>query len=404
MDILVKQVNVFDGNHAELKKHQNMVIRDGLIQEITGNEISEERFGVILDGKGKTAIPGLVDSHVHFGVIFPAEKCAETDYAVALSAKMASEVLHRGFTTVRDAGGVTNGLKTALDQGVLEGPRIFSSGAAISQTSGHGDSSFAHAKRAYQYDAPAFSVLADGPSEVIRAVREQLYRGAAQIKIMAGGGFSSLHDPISSLQYSEQEMRAAVETASDFGTYVMAHVYTPEAMLRALNAGVKSLEHGHLINREVAEAIADKGVFLMPGPQANKPGLPIPKEARALLENESLASELITQYHIKILFGTDLMITGPDTKPQQSIDLSIYKKRFGSFNGLRAATGYANEIIKDTTSQNPYPDGKIGVLEEGSYADLLLVDGNPVEDLDLLSNTDNIRVIMKNAEIYKNTL
>lgn len=405
MDILIQNVDVFDGNHSALKRHHNIVISGNIVREITGNEVSTERFEQIIDGGGRVAIPGLVDSHVHLGTVFPENEAI--DYAVAVSAAIAKDVLFKGFTTVRDAGGVTQGLKEVFDLNLLEGPRIYPSNACITQTCGHGDSNAAHTRRDIQYRVPCFSVLADGPDEVTRAVREQFYRGASQIKLMAGGGCSSEHDPIPTIQFTEAEMRAAVDAARDYGTYVMAHLYTKDAMLRAAKAGVRSFEHGHLMDDTVARVMADNGIFVTPTPQFGKPKKddnPFYEKGAFIREGEATATELINRYQLPILFGTDLMIWGPDVEPPESEDLKYYKKRFGSLNGLRAATGNANAIIRLTTYQNPYPNGKIGVLEEGSYADLLLVNGNPVEDLDILSDTNNIQLIMKNAVIFKNTL
>ena len=351
-------------------------------------------------------MPGMVDAHVHLGAFFPAT--SELDFAVVSSAAIAQKILMQGFTTVRDAGGVVQGLKKAFDQNLMPGPRIFPSNSFISQTCGHGDDDLAHSRRDVQYQMLTSSVLADGVDQVMRAVREQFYKGASQIKIMAGGGCSSQHDPIPTLQFTEAEMRAAVEVAGDYGTYVMAHLYTAPAMMRAAKAGVRSFEHAHMMDEEAARAIQAQGIFVAPMPQFNKTikGVParISKKGELVRSREATATELINRFHLKILFGTDLMIHDPAMMPQESVDLTYYEKRFGSMEGLRAATGNYYEISKLTTYQNPYPDGKVGVLEEGSYADVLLVDGDPTQSLSLLSDTDHIRLIMKDGIVYKNTL
>ena len=417
--ILIKHADIFDGKHRELQKNKNLVITDQLVTDIFDGEVSEERFEQVIDAKGKTAIPGLTDAHVHFGHTFIPG--AELDYDIVVSATVAKKLLYQGFTTVRDAGGVTGGIKKAIDQGVIEGPRIYPSNAHISQTCGHGDSKRAHELREIQYKIPTAGVLADGRDEVIRAVREQLFLGASQIKLMAGGGCASECDPVQTVQFTEDEMRAAVETASDYGTYVMAHLYTAESMKRAAKAGIKSFEHAHLLDEEVAKMAADQGIFITPMPQFSQKecelshigdlGRPreeweAPKKDKSKDLREALprATELIKKYNLKVLFGTDLMITWPFYDPRDSYDLTQYKKRFGSFEGLLAATGNVNDLIKLTTYQNPYPDGEIGVLKVGSYADLLLVDGNPVEDLDILADSNHLQFIMKDGKIYKNTL
>lgn len=408
MKKLIKNVNIFDGKKEYLKKDCYIVLTDNLVTEIGSGAVSEENFACIIDGQGKTAMPGMVDAHVHLGTIFP-EGVNESDYAVALSVAVCKEVLLSGFTTVRDAGSVAEGLKKAFDCGVLPGPRIYPCGAYISQTSGHGDGDPAHRNRDIQYRVPSYTALADGVPEVMRAVREQFYRGASHIKLMAGGGCMSNCDPIETVQFSPEEMKAAVDVAKDYGTYVMAHLYTPKAILRAVKAGVMSMEHAHLINEEAAKAVVDAGAFVAPMPQFNKyldilgPENMPPKD-EMVRRSEDTATEVLNKYDVKILFGTDLMITGPDYEAEQSIDLVYYKKRFGSYKGLLAATGNAHDVLSLTTYQNPYAAGKIGVLEEGSYADLLIVDGNPLDDLAVLSDRENLRVIMKDGKIIKNTL
>lgn len=274
MKTLIKRVRVFDGTASQLAGERQIVIQDNLVREITASQVSEEGFDQVIDGEGKTAMPGLVDAHVHLGCFFPSTN--QLDYAIAGSAAVAKKLLYQGITTVRDAGGVVQGLKRAFDERLLEGPRIFPSNSCITQTCGHGDDDLAHARRDIQFRTPSFSVLADGVDEMIRAVREQFYKGASQIKIMAGGGCSSEHDPIPTVQYSLGEMRAAVEAARDYGTYVMAHLYTAPSMMRAAKAGVKSFEHAHMMDEEAARAIQEKGIFVAPMPQFNKVNKKVP--------------------------------------------------------------------------------------------------------------------------------
>ena len=232
---------------------------------------------------------------------------------------------------------------------------------------------------------------------------------------------SSLCDPVETLQYSLEEMKAIVETAADYGTYVMAHLYTSGCIQRAVKAGVKSLEHAHAMDEETARMVSDAGAFVDPAPQfterevqwnhmgkySDYPVLQKKKEKRGgpnIKAQMEATTEYLNKYDIPILFGTDMMIMYPGYEPRQSLDFTEYKKRFGSFRGLLAATGNFHELVKLTTYQNPYPEGKIGVLEEGSYADLLLLDGNPAEDLDLLGDPSNIRLVMKDGVIYKNNI
>ena len=351
----------------------------------------------------------MTDAHVHMGCLF-AKGEFPVDYATVLTVAKCKDALMAGFTTFRDAGSVSEGLKLAFDEGVLPGPRIYPCGAYISQTCGHGDSEYAHTYRDIQYRHPSSTVLADGVPEIIRAVREQFYRGASHIKLMAGGGCMSACDPIETVQFTAEEMKAACDVAADYGTYVMAHLYTPKSILRALGAGVRSLEHAHLIDEEAAEQVAAAGAFLNPMPQFKKyedmlgvENMP-PKDEMVCCA-EATATEILNRHEdIRLLFGTDMMITGPDYQVEQSEDIRYYEKRFGTMRALRALTGTANEVFALTTYQNPYPKGKIGVLEAGSYADLLLVDGDPTKSVSVLADTDHLRLIMKGGTVYKNTL
>lgn len=419
MSVLVKNGNVFDGKNSELQKRVNIVIEKNLVKEIVGGDISEEKFDTVIDAEGKTVIPGLTDAHVHLsGGNDELWSVLRVDERSVRSVKFAKDMLLRGFTTVRDAGGIVYGLKKNIDNGYLEGPRILPSHGYISQTSGHGDSRTSRAEQRLTdgiYTSANLrstgNAIADGVDEVLRAVREQLFLGASQIKIMAGGGISSIYDPIQTVQFTLEEMKAAVNAAADYGTYVMAHLYTPQAMQRAAKAGVKSFEHATLMDDETARIIAENGIWVTAGPQFGREfdgDAVIPedmkKKAEFVRKGEAIATEVINKYNLPILFGTDSFGDPARVDILQLDDFRLYKKRFGSFKGIVAATGNVNEIIKLSTYQNPYPEGKIGVLEEGAFADLLIVDGNPVEDLDILADRNNIRLIMKDAAIYKNTL
>ncbi len=318
---------------------------------------------------------------------------------------------------------MTYGIKQGIDDGTIVGPRIYPSNAYISQTAGHGDLRLGRTEyritdgifASGQLGPNSRSYIADGPAEMLRAVREQLFLGASQIKIMAGGGCASQYDPIQTIQFTLEEMKAAVQAAADYGTYVMAHLYTNESMQRAAEAGVKSFEHGQRLDEETARIIRDKGIFIDPCPnfrphtaeQDKNPDFADPKRQKKgeyVRSGVAQQTELINKYSLNLLFGTDY-VEGLTCGIKQSQDLESYQERFGSFKGLYAATGAFNELVKLTTYQNPYPDGKIGVLEKGSYADLLVVDGNPVENLSLLSDPHkNIKLIMKDGVIYKNEI
>lgn len=425
---LIKNATVFDGTHSKVKEGCNIVIENNLVREITNDEVSEENVCEIFDAAGKFTMPGLTDAHVHLSHNTKEDiDTVRVDELAVRSTVIAKNMLLRGFTTVRDAGGITFGLKKNIDNGFLDGPRIFPSNAYISQTCGHGDTRGSAAARRLPngiYTSPSieqgFTAIADGVPEVLRAVREQLFLGASQIKLMAAGGISSKYDQLETIQFSFEEMKAAVDAAADYGTYVMAHLYTPKAMQRAVKAGVKSLEHTTLMDDETGKIIQDNGVWVMPGPQASRPlsefgigddieSLPAEQRERAkkmllVRKGNEICTQVINKYNLNIVFGTDSFGDPDFFEKKQNEDFTYFKKRFGSFKGLVAATGNVHELIKLSTFRKPYPQGKIGVLEEGSFADILIVDGNPAEDLSVLADVNNIKFIMKNAKVYKNLL
>ena len=409
MRTAIKNVNVFDGINEALLKGVSVIIQDNKIEDIVSGEFGSEQIDTLIDAGGYTLIPGLTDCHVHIAHSRVFDD--RVDQKVVQGVANAKEFLRKGFTSVRDAGGITYGLKQGIDEGIVEGPRIFPSNAFLTQTSGHADfrqskSEFRLFDRVYASGAAMTGEAwyADGVPEVLRGVRENFFLGASQIKIMAGGGVMSLSDPIDTVQFTREEMEAAVGAAADYGTYVMAHLYTPGAILRAVRAGVKSFEHCQLMDEECARALADAGAFIDPCPNMAAEAPPIIMEhpirrAKQLRVSagEKREAELIEKYRLTLLFGTDSNAGNPK-------DLSHYKDRWGSLAGLRAATGNVNELTKLTTYQNPYPEGEIGVIKKGAFADLLITEGNPAEDLDILSDPDNLLLIMKDGRIFKNAI
>lgn len=416
---LIKNGNVFDGNHDTLFMQANVVILDNMISEITDTFVSEERFDRVIDACGHTVIPGLIDAHVHVALTGGGAEMEpmRADETAIRGAKNAEEMLMRGFTTVRDAGGMVWGIKHCIDNGYTIGPRIFPSHSGIGQTSGHCDNrpSAASQRTIEGYMSPVMNnrvwILADGVDEVLRAVRDQLFLGASQIKLFLGGGVSSVYDPLMTVQYTFEEIEAAVKAARDYGTYVMAHLYTNESMQRAVRAGVMSLEHTQLMNEDTARMIADEGVWVCPCPSFDPNAKMDFVEGENMLRKWKMVAagveqqvELIKKYNLNMVFGTDMASNKYFDEENQLKDFGRFKRQFGSFEGLRAATGRVNDLFKLCTYQNPYPEGKIGLLEKGSFADLLIVEGNPLEDLDVLTDKKNMRVIMKDGVVYKNTL
>ena len=419
MKQLIKNCRVFDGCNEALKEQAYIVIEDNLVLEIGTGVVSEERFERVMDAGNRVVIPGLIDSHVHLALTGGGDEMEplRADETAVRAAKNAEECLMRGFTTVRDAGGMIYGVKACIDNGYTIGPRIFPSHSGIGQTCGHCDNrpGAASQRTVEGYMSPVMNngvwVLADSPDEVRRAVRDQLFLGASQIKLFLGGGIASKFDHLYTVQMTPEEIGAAVQAARDYGTYVMAHLYTNESMQRAIRAGVMSLEHTQLMNEETARMIQDNGVWVCPCPAFTEDSMMDFKYTPDMLQKYEIVrrgveqqTELIIKYGLNMVFGTDMATNKYFCEEHQLKDFSAYKKRFGNFVGLRSATGRAHDLFELCTYRNPYPQGKVGLLEEGAFADLLILEGNPLEDLDVLTDKENMRVIMKDGVLYKNTL
>jgi imidazolonepropionase-like amidohydrolase len=349
------------------------------------------------------------------GTSLPALTTAEPAYLHLFAARQAEAVLMRGFTTVRDLGGPVFGLKRAIDEGVMTGPRIYPSGAMISQTSGHGDFrfSFELPRRPggplSQSEVIGAAAIADSPDEVRLRAREQLRQGASQIKLMGGGGVSSQHNPIESIQFTEPEIRAAVEAAENWGTYVAVHAYTPRAIRQAVAAGVLCIEHGQLIDEPTAKLLADKGIWWSLQPltyDADVFARMTPVSQRKALEvfaGTENAYRLAKKYNIKTAFGADILFDA-GAASRQGTYLAKMVRWYTPAEALKMATADNGELMALSGFINPYP-GKLGVVEAGALADLLLVDGNPLENIRLVEDPDrNFVLIMKDGTIYKNTL
>ncbi|MGF1691061.1 amidohydrolase family protein [Photobacterium kagoshimensis] len=419
MKIAIINANVFNGTDDQLERNTSLLIEDNLITKI--GDIDPAIADEVIDAQGKTVMPGLMDAHVHITMSAPfheLDKMTREEVAIR-SAKVAEEMLMRGFTTVRDVAGNTLGLKNSIDQGYATGPRILPSQAAISQTCGHSDyrQNQAQQRVGTHEDSPlmktgAFTV-ADGRSGVLKAVREQLFMGASQIKIMAGGGASSTFDPLDTLQYTLDEMKAAVEAASDYGTYVAAHIHTADAMRRAAEAGVMSFEHATIMDDDIAKIIKDKGIYVIPSYFTSS----LIAERKIPLGDEILyqktervgkamfkSAELIKKYDIQnVCFGTDC-VGSLDVHKTQSNELQAIENVFDSVTALRMVTANCGRLFEMSTYQHPYQQGKLGVITEGAYADLLIIDGNPLSGVECVTNPEKQNLIMKDGMVYKNTL
>ncbi|WP_316749341.1 amidohydrolase family protein [Pedobacter gandavensis] len=415
---LIENVRLVDHKTASLTEPMNVLVSGQMIQKISSSPIVVKDIDVVkINGNGKTLIPGFIDAHVHmvFGALTKAQMMSPdmTEEVLINSVGVSSQqMLMRGFTSVRDAGGPIFPLKSAIDKGKIMGPRIWPSGATISQTAGHGDFRtpdersrrfFGKPSRAEQMGA---TFIADGRDDILTAVRENLRFGASQIKLMAGGGTSSAYDPIDVTQYTLDEMKAAVEAAEDWGTYVMVHAYTPRAVQRAVEAGVKSIEHGQMLDEETLKLLARKNVWLsLQNLMDNNDNMDEQRKEKRkpVLDGQDKVWPLAKKLGVKLAWGTDFLFEPELNKDQNSYILRL-QKWFSNAEILKMITQDNGELLQLSGLRSPYP-GKIGLIEEQAYADLLLVDGNPLKNLSLITNPEkNFLLIMKNGQIFKNTI
>jgi imidazolonepropionase-like amidohydrolase len=417
---LFQNVRIFDGKSGRLSAPSQVLIQGNTITRISTTPIAlEESPGAVrIDGGGRTLMPGLIDAHWHTMLVrpTPAETItADPGYSNLQAGAEATDTLLRGFTTVRDVGGPSFGLKRAIDEGLTVGPRIFPSGAIITVTSGHGDfRQLFELPRVLGGPPSRMEVLggamvADSPDEVRVRVREQLMQGATQIKLTAGGGVASPHSPLDASTFTEAELRAAVEAAENWGTYVTVHAYTPTSIQRAIAAGVKCIEHGHLMDETSAKLIADRGIWLSTQPfpeEAAKgfpPGSPQAIKFKEVFEGTERTYAFAKKYRIKTAWGTDVLFSRELAQLQGAL-VAKMTRWYTPAEALIMATGTNAQLLTLSGERNPYP-GKLGVVEEGALADLLLVDGDPLTNINLVADPNrNFVVIMKNGKIFKNTL
>jgi len=418
--VLFENVRVFDGKSAQLSGTTNVLVRGNKIDKISTLPIPVDQLGNtrIIDGGGRTLMPGLIDMHWHTMMVrpTPAELISgDVGYLNLVAGDEAQDTLMRGFTTVRDLGGPSFGLKRAIDEGIVAGPRIYPSGAVITVTSGHGDfRQLSELPRTIgaplsHIEQIGAAMIADSPDEVRVRVREQLMLGASQIKLTAGGGVASPHSPLDVVTFTEPELRAAVEAAANWGTYVTVHAYTPEAIQRSIAAGVRCIEHGHLMDDATAKLIAERNIWLsmqpLPDELANAfpPGSFERQKAYEVFAGTDKTYALVKKYKIKTAWGTDILFSRELAKRQGDL-LATMVRWFTPAEALVMATGTNGELLTLSGKRNPYP-GKLGVIEEGALADLLLVEGNPLEKIQLIADpARNFVVIMKDGKVYKNTV
>jgi len=404
--IIFANCAILDGTHKERREDHHVLVEDRHIRDVSDRPINSAAAETV-NLAGGTLMPGLIDAHVHVLAV-DAALARLSDRPVTLltlqAAKVLEAMLQRGFTTIRDAGGADGGLAEAVEDGLVRGPRIFPSGLALSQTGGHGDArprTQSVVTCACCEGGITLSRIADGVAECRRAARDELRKGATQIKIMASGGVASPHDPIWNLQYSEGEVRAIVEEAQAWHTYVLAHAYSPEAIRRSIDFGVRSIEHGNLIDRATAEHVAGADAFVVPTLVTYDAlhrfgrdlGFPEASMAKLVEVREAgLGSlEILQRAGVKIGFGTDLL--GPLHR-HQSREFVIRSEAMAPFDIIRSATTVNAELLNRA--------GELGVVAPGARADLIAVDGNPLADISLLDGQgEHLTDIMKDGVFYK---
>lgn len=417
--ILINNVEIFNGKDAKTIKG-NVLIENNIITKISTEGIVTDRSGFtqIIDGKGKFLMPGMIDAHVH--LLFesiPQMQAMMSDFAMLnlIAAKAAEKQLLRGFTTVRDLGGGSLTLAKAIDMGLASGPRVYSSGAFISQTGGHGDFGLPTdvPRKIGELSYPernGMVAVADGADNVLMRTREQLRQGATQIKLMAGGGVSSNYDPLDVTQYTEAEFKAAVSAAENWGTYVTVHAYTPDAIKTAIKAGVKCIDHGQLADEETAKLMAEKGIwwslqpFIDNGESRFPEGSPNRLKQDEMRQGTEIAYTFAKKYNIKTAWGTDILFDAKEATKQGS-KLSVLTRWYTPYEILKMATSSNAELLRMSGKRDPYQKGKLGEISVGAYADLILVNGSPLENIKLVENPDaNFMLIMKDGVVYKNIL
>ena len=413
--VLFQNVRIFDGKNGALSPPSNVLVRDNRIEKISAAAITAD--AQVINGGGRVLMPGLIDAHWHAMLVRPTPASAlasDVGYTNLLAAAEATSTLMRGFTTVRDMGGPAFGLKQAIDDGTVVGPRIFPSGAIITITSGHGDfRQLSDLPRTIggmlsRMEKIGGSMVADSPDEVRMRAREQLMQGATQVKLTAGGGVASPFSPLDVSTFTEPELRAAVEAADNWGTYVATHAYTPVSIQRSIAAGVRCIEHGHLMDDATARLMAEKGIWLSTQPfldatAASGLGPAEQDKMRQVVSGTDRVYALAKKYGIKTAFGTDVLFA-PALAERQGAMLVSLTRWYKPAEALIMATSTNAELLGLSGLRNPYP-GRLGVVEEGALADLLLVDGNPIENIRLIEDpAKNFLVIMKAGKIYKNLL
>jgi imidazolonepropionase-like amidohydrolase len=404
--LLITAADCLDVVEGRIKPGQSVRVVDGRIVEISTGRLRAARGEKRIDLEGRVLMPGLIDCHVHCSPQMSGPAPLHASTLTLIGARRAYRMLRRGFTSVRDAGGTDAGLKEAINRGIVPGPRLFVSGKALSPSGGHGDPRIGLERAMLTADPrglAGFGRVADGAAAFLRAAREELRLGADQIKIVAGGGVGSSTGSLEQLQLSDDEITAVVDEATRAGTYVMAHVYDAHSVRRLIELGVRTIEHGNLIDQKTAAFMAERGAFLVPNYVAyqslarhgREQGYPEQGMSRleTILAAGTSALEFAMAAGVKIAYGSDL-VRDPDS---QSDEFLIRAERQHPIDIIRSATVVGAEVLQRA--------GELGVLSVGARADLIAVDGDPLADLGLLTNQgEAIPLIIKDGRVEKDAL
>lgn len=412
---LFRQAKLFDGKSNSLQSNVQVLVEGNRITSVDTGNAPPPTDATVIDCGGRMLMPGLIDAHWHtLFCAVPVTALLSGDPAAMFTSSTAeaNRTLQRGFTTVRDLGGPVFSFKQAIDTGVIPGPRIFPSGAMITTTGGHADlrmpSDVPRDPARLSMFETIGGAITDSVGELRMRVREQLFQGASQIKVVGGGGVSSPRSPLDMTTFSEDDLKAAVAIARDWNTYVAVHAYAPEAIRRAISAGAACIEHAHLIDEQNAQLMAEKGIWLSTQPflsEADSAPLTGPSRERMLqvFANTPRLYGLIRKHGIKTAWGSDLLFS-PAMTPRQGVMLTHLSQWYSNAEALRMATSGNAELLALSGPRTPYA-GKLGVVEPGALADLLVVNGNLLDDIKLIEQPDrNLAVIMKDGNIYKNSI
>ena len=415
--ILITNVRVFDGVDTSLRS-ADVLVEGNLIRAV-GSGLDKSATAVVIDGGGRVLSPGFVDAHTHMSLIAPFDQLENEYtgvYVGAAAGQMAEDMLMRGFTTVRDAGGASIGVQRAIEDGWFPGPRVFSSGAFLTQTSGHLDMAdrtnphhnvggeHSHAQRI------GHNTAVDGEAEMLAAARQNFRNGATLLKLATNGGISATYSPLDIDQFTDDELGAAAQVAETFGSYFMVHAYYDEAVSRAIDFGARSIEHGHLMTEDVIRKMAREDVYLVVEALMSNADAP-PQFTADQREKFELAKSgfqemirLAKKHKRNIAFGSDVFLSR-EAYQLQAMEWLARAEIFSAEEIMRQATSIGADLIELSGPRNRYREGPLGVIRSGAYADLVLIDGEPLDDVSVLADPEkNLRLIMKDGVIYKNTL